>query len=46
MQSRTIYINLQRNEYMGHPEYQEMLKRLFTGQEFTFARSFEGKTIA
>jgi|LauGreDrversion4_2_1035121.scaffolds.fasta_scaffold51348_1 hypothetical protein len=32
-----------------HPEYEEMIKRLFNGQEFTFAAlsgGFETKTIA
>ena len=31
-----------------HPEYQEMIKRIFMGQEFTFANasSFETKTIS
>ena len=31
-----------------HPEYAEMIKRLFSGQEFTFANipGFETKTLA
>jgi hypothetical protein len=48
MQERKLYINLSRNMYRQHPEYNEMIKRMFTGQEFTFASvsGFDTKTIA
>lgn len=47
MQNRTLYINLHRNMYK-HPEYMEMIKRIFNGQELTFANvtGFETKTFA
>ena len=47
-QMRSLYINFNRNMFK-HAEYEEMLRRLFTGQEFTFAMlpgGFETKTIA
>ena len=48
MQSRKLYINMSRNMYKNHPEYNEMLKRMFEGQEFTFAAvsGFDTKTMA
>lgn len=47
MQNRTLYINMHRNMYK-HPEYEEMIKRIFNGQEITFANvtGFETKTFA
>jgi hypothetical protein len=48
MQSQKVYINLARNMYKQHPEYNEMIQRLMSGQEFSFANvgGFETKTIA
>jgi hypothetical protein len=37
MQTRKLYINLTRNMYKNIPEYNEMITRMFQGQEFTFA---------
>lgn len=38
---------MSRNMYK-HPEYSEMIKRMFSGQEFTFANvsGFDTKTIS
>lgn len=46
-QDRKLYLNLSRNMYK-HPEYAEMIKRMFSGQEFTFANvsGFDTKTIS
>ncbi|TNV71922.1 hypothetical protein FGO68_gene17578 [Halteria grandinella] len=47
MQNRTLYINLHRNLYK-HPEYEEIIKRIFMGQQLSFASltGFETKTMA
>ena len=46
-QKQRVYIHLGRNMFK-HPEYKEIIKRIFIGQELTFMMlsSFETKTIS
>jgi hypothetical protein len=47
MMNRKLFINLSRNMYK-HPEYNEMIQRVMSGQELTFANvaGFDTKTMA